>query len=97
VGDWLFAVGLGLWGSVPVGLGSWVVAWDLFKVGCDDDLRLGCGGCGLRWLWVSWLVVGGGFSLLIVVGSGVGCGGWQGWVWVAGKGGFVLRCSKYTM
>ena len=38
-------------------------------------------------------VVGGGFFLLIVVGSGVGCR----WVWVAGRGGFVLRYSKHTM
>ena len=29
--------------------------------------------------WV--VVVGGGFFLLIVVGSGVGCGDCQGWVW----------------
>ena len=46
-------------------------------------------------------VVGGGFFLLIVVGSGVGCSGWQGWVvgwvWVAGRGGFVLRCSKHNV
>ena len=51
-------------------------------------------------LWVAVVVgfvVGGGFFLLIVVGSRVGCGGWQGWVWVAGRGGFVLRCSKHTM
>lgn len=41
MGDWLFAVGLGLWGSVPVGLGSRVIAWGLFPVGRDDDLRLG--------------------------------------------------------
>ena len=33
-------------------------------------------------------VVGGGFFLLIVVGSGVGCGGWQGWVAVVV--GFVV-------
>ena len=41
MGDWLFAVGLGLWGSVPVGLGLRVIAWGLFPVGRDDDLRLG--------------------------------------------------------
>ena len=30
----------------------------------------------------------------------VDLGGWQwvaGWVWVASRGGFVLRCSKYTI
>ena len=48
MGDWLFAVGLGLWGSVPVGLWSWVVAWGLFSVGRNDDLRLGIR--LLRWL-----------------------------------------------
>ena len=41
MGDWLFAVGLGLWGSVPVGLGLRVIAWGLFPVGRDDDLRSG--------------------------------------------------------
>ena len=47
-------------GSVPVGLGSWVVAWDLFPVGRDDDLRLGCGGCGFRgWWWVFFVDCGG--------------------------------------
>ena len=41
-------------------------------------------GCGLWVAVVVGFVVGGGFFLLIVVGSGVGCGvglgGWQGWV-----------------
>jgi hypothetical protein len=32
--------------------------------------------------WV--VVVGGRFFLLIVVGSGVGCDGWQGWVGCGG-------------
>jgi hypothetical protein len=62
----------------------------------------GGGGVGFGGLrgWVAVVVgfvVGGGFFLLIVVGSRVGCGGWQRWVWVVGRSGFVLRCSKHTM
>ena len=55
-------------------------------VGCGV---VGCSGCGLQWLgWVFFVDCGG---LRWV--AGVGCG----WVWVAGRGGFVLRCSKHTM
>uniref|UniRef100_A0A2N9IAG6 Uncharacterized protein n=1 Tax=Fagus sylvatica TaxID=28930 RepID=A0A2N9IAG6_FAGSY len=79
----------GGWGGVA----GWVSGWGW---GC------GVGGVGVGWVsgWVAVVVgfvVGGGFFLLIVVGSGVGCGGWQRWVWVVGRGGFVLRCSKHTM
>ena len=45
-------------------------------LGCEV---VGCGGCGLVCDWVAVVVgfvVGGGFFLLIVVGSG----GWQRWV-----------------
>ena len=64
------------------------VSW--LAVGCGV---VGCGGCGLVCDWVAMVV--GGFFLLIVVGSGVGCGGWLGWVagefgWLAGVGLFYV-------
>ena len=67
MGDWLFAVGLGLWVAViccgGCGFRGW--RWVAMVVGWFT--------IGLRWLWVA--VVMDGFFLFIVVGSGVGCGG----------------------
>uniref|UniRef100_A0A2N9EZP8 UDP-glycosyltransferases domain-containing protein n=1 Tax=Fagus sylvatica TaxID=28930 RepID=A0A2N9EZP8_FAGSY len=81
----------------------WVTGCSQWVLGCGVLFRwvLGHGlllGIYFRWVtmmicdWVTVVVgfvVGGGFFLLIVVGSGVGCGGWQGWVagwvWVAGR------------
>ena len=63
--------------------------WIYFCV-CDFALNL----------W--WLVVDLVVFVEFVMGSCwlVVAGGelwWPAWVWVAGKGGFVLRCSKHTM
>jgi hypothetical protein len=104
-----FCLGFYFWWVT--GCSRWVLGCGvLFRWVLGHGLLLGI---YLRWVammicdWVAVVVgcvvvgfvVGGRWwvFLLIVVGSGVGCGGWQGWVWVAGKGGFVLRCSKHTM
>jgi hypothetical protein len=92
------------------GLRGCGLRWLWVAVGGRGGLR-GCGlvcdwvaGLWVAGLWVAVVVGCGGWQGWVAglwVAVVVGCGGWQGWVagwvWVAGRGGFVLRCSKYTM